>query len=195
MVRRLKSPKTTCSTALAGRFALACFSLLVFLPVGGLRAQPKEPVVDQSFSIRQDVDLFQLEEAVTLIASSLGKISDQVKTLALNSMHFGKSTSGDFRRKADVAVVFGCPDDTGPTAPETLAERVRTGCQLYREGLVGKLIFTGDPGSLDVQQTGCSALRRAATLPLASGSSAALRRLTATSMPSRAATRARNRSD
>lgn len=65
----------------------------------------KEPIVDESFSIRQDEELFQLEEAVTLIASSLNKIADKVNTLAINSFHFGGDVDADFRRKAEVIIL------------------------------------------------------------------------------------------
>lgn len=49
----------------------------------------------------------------------------------------------DYRRPADVAIVFGArvmPDGRPSVA---LADRVRTGVELYHEGLVGTLIMTG----------------------------------------------------
>jgi vancomycin permeability regulator SanA len=49
----------------------------------------------------------------------------------------------DYRRPADVAIVFGArvmPDGLPSVA---LADRVRTGVELYREGLVGTVIMTG----------------------------------------------------
>ena len=64
-----------------------------------------EPLVDESFSIRLDETLFQLEEAVTLIASSLTKVAGQVEILAINSMHFGRNVDADFRRKAEVIIL------------------------------------------------------------------------------------------
>ncbi|MCZ6472550.1 MAG: hypothetical protein O6934_03845, partial [SAR324 cluster bacterium] len=83
---------------------------LVLLGMRPAWAQPvkreiKEPIVEQSFSIRQDEDLFQLEEAITLIASSLNKIADKANTLAINSFHFGKEVDADFRRKAEVIIL------------------------------------------------------------------------------------------
>ncbi len=62
-------------------------------------------VIDESFSIRKDEDLYQLEEATALIAGSLSKISDQVSTLAINSFYFGKTVDPDFRRKAEVIIL------------------------------------------------------------------------------------------
>lgn len=64
----------------------------------------ERPGVDESFSIRHDEDLFQLEEAVAQIASSLGRIADKVNTLAINSFSFGKDVDKDFRTKAEVII-------------------------------------------------------------------------------------------
>jgi hypothetical protein len=63
------------------------------------------PIVDESFSIRQDEDLYQLEEAVTLIAGSLNRISDKVSALAINSFNFGGSDDKEFRIKAEVIIL------------------------------------------------------------------------------------------
>jgi hypothetical protein len=68
-------------------------------------AKVSGPVIDESFSIRKDEDLYQLEEATALIAGSLSKISDQVGTLAINSFYFGKEVDPDFRRKAEVIIL------------------------------------------------------------------------------------------
>ena len=71
-------------------------------------AQPKPrsgPIVDESFSIRHDEDLYQLEEAVTLIAGSLSKIADKVNVLAINSFSFGKEVDKDFKTKAEVIIL------------------------------------------------------------------------------------------
>lgn len=64
-----------------------------------------DPIVDESFSIRLDEELFQLEEAVTLIATSLSKVASRTPTLAINSIHFGKNIKVDFRRKAEVIIL------------------------------------------------------------------------------------------
>lgn len=66
---------------------------------------PEDPVVDESFSIRLDEDLYQLEEAVTLIAASLNQVADITPTMAINSFHFGKEIDPDFRRKAEVIIL------------------------------------------------------------------------------------------
>jgi hypothetical protein len=71
------------------------------------QAQPAtaEQGVDESFSIRLDENLYQLEEAVSLIARSLNKVADRTPTLAINSFHFGKEVDADFRRKAEVVIL------------------------------------------------------------------------------------------
>ncbi|HEX7926310.1 MAG TPA: hypothetical protein VF678_01890, partial [bacterium] len=68
-------------------------------------ANQRGPVINDSFSIRQDEDLYQLEEATALIAASLSKVSDRVGTLAINSFYFGKDVDPDFRRKAEVIIL------------------------------------------------------------------------------------------
>jgi uncharacterized SAM-binding protein YcdF (DUF218 family) len=63
---------------------------------------------------------------------------------------FGKT---DYRRSADVAVVFGARVYADGRPSDALADRVRTACQLYRDGLVAKLIFSGGPGDGPVHET------------------------------------------
>jgi vancomycin permeability regulator SanA len=70
---------------------------------------------------------------------------------------FGKT---DYRRPADVAVVFGARAYADGRPSDALADRVRTACQLYRDGLVKKLIFSGGPGDGAVHET--EAMRRLA---------------------------------
>lgn len=59
----------------------------------------------------------------------------------------------DYRRGADVAVVFGCLAyaDGRPSLP--LADRVRTAVGLYEQGHVRTLVFSGGPGAGDVHET------------------------------------------
>lgn len=66
----------------------------------------------------------------------------------------------DYRRPADVAVVFGARTYADGRPSDALADRVRTACQLYRDGLVKKLIFSGGPGDGAVHET--EAMRRQA---------------------------------
>jgi vancomycin permeability regulator SanA len=63
---------------------------------------------------------------------------------------FGKT---DYRRPADVAIVFGARVYADGRPSDALADRVRTACQLYRDGFVKKLIFSGGPGDGPVRET------------------------------------------
>ena len=56
---------------------------------------------------------------------------------------FGKT---DYRRPADAAVVLGARVYADGRPSDALADRVRTACQLYRDGLARKLLFSGGPG-------------------------------------------------
>jgi len=52
----------------------------------------------------------------------------------------------DYRRPADVAVVFGAQVHPGGVPSSTLTWRVDTACELYREGLVDRLVMSGAVG-------------------------------------------------
>lgn len=71
---------------------------------------------------------------------------------------YGKT---DYRRPADAAVVFGARAYADGRPSLALADRVRTGCALYQEGLVGRLVFSGGPGDGDFHET--EVMRRMAT--------------------------------
>jgi len=70
---------------------------------------------------------------------------------------FGKT---DYRRRADAIVVFGARVYADGRLSHALADRMRTGCQLYLEGLADRLILSGGPGDGDVHET--EAMRRMA---------------------------------
>lgn len=59
----------------------------------------------------------------------------------------------DYRRPADVAVVFGCRVYRSGNLSPPLADRVRSAAQLYEQGLVRYLIMSGGPGMGDVHET------------------------------------------
>jgi uncharacterized SAM-binding protein YcdF (DUF218 family) len=63
---------------------------------------------------------------------------------------FGKT---DYRRVADVAVVFGARTYADGHPSDALSDRVRTACQLYRDGLTRKLVLSGGPGDGLVHET------------------------------------------
>ena len=63
---------------------------------------------------------------------------------------FGRT---DYRRQADAIVVFGARIYANGKVSDALADRVRTGCELYRDGLAIRIIFSGGPGDGDVHET------------------------------------------
>jgi uncharacterized SAM-binding protein YcdF (DUF218 family) len=65
-------------------------------------------------------------------------------------LFFGKT---DYRRPADAAVVLGARVYADGRPSDALADRVRTACQLYRDGLVRRLIFSGGPGDGPIHET------------------------------------------
>jgi vancomycin permeability regulator SanA len=65
-------------------------------------------------------------------------------------LFFGKT---DYRRPADVAVVLGARVYADGRPSDALADRVRTACNLYRNGTVKKLLFSGGPGDGSIHET------------------------------------------
>jgi uncharacterized SAM-binding protein YcdF (DUF218 family) len=63
---------------------------------------------------------------------------------------FGKT---DYRRPADVVVVFGAGVHADGSCTEALTDRVTTACRLHREGLAPLVIFSGGPGPGPVHET------------------------------------------
>jgi vancomycin permeability regulator SanA len=63
---------------------------------------------------------------------------------------FGKT---DYRRQADTIVVFGARVYADGRPSHALADRVRTGCGLYLDGLADQMIFSGGPGDGDIHET------------------------------------------
>ena len=63
---------------------------------------------------------------------------------------FGRT---DYRRPADAIVVFGARVYANARVSDVLADRVRTGCDLYLDGLAKRIIFSGGPGDGDVHET------------------------------------------
>jgi vancomycin permeability regulator SanA len=63
---------------------------------------------------------------------------------------FGKT---DYRRPADVAVVFGARVYKDGRLSDALGDRVRTACALYQQGLARKLLMSGGPGDGAIHET------------------------------------------
>ncbi len=66
----------------------------------------------------------------------------------------------DYRRHGDVIVVFGARAYANGVPSGVLADRVRTACELYHQGLAPRLIFSGGPGDGAVSEP--QAMRRMA---------------------------------
>lgn len=63
---------------------------------------------------------------------------------------FGKT---DYRRPADVAVVFGARVYADGRLSDAVGDRVRTAAQLHRQGLVREILMSGGPGDGAVHET------------------------------------------
>ncbi|HEY0140133.1 MAG TPA: YdcF family protein [Thermoanaerobaculia bacterium] len=64
----------------------------------------------------------------------------------------------DYRRPADLIVVLGARAYSDGSLSIALADRVRTGCLLYTEGLAPRVLFSGGPGDGPVDEP--EAMRR-----------------------------------
>lgn len=64
----------------------------------------------------------------------------------------------DYRRPADAIVVLGARAYADGKLSDALADRVRTGIELYKAGFAKKIIFSGGPGDGDIHET--EAMRR-----------------------------------
>ncbi len=59
----------------------------------------------------------------------------------------------DYRRPADLIVVFGCLVHADGRPSMALADRVTTAVELFHAGFADRLLFSGGPGSGDVHET------------------------------------------
>ena len=66
--------------------------------------------------------------------------------------------STDYRRPADVVVVFGAKVHANGQLSLVVEERVRTGCELLEQGLARHIVFSGGPGAGAIHET--AAMRR-----------------------------------
>ena len=68
----------------------------------------------------------------------------------LQMLCFGRT---DYRRRADAVIVLGARVYADGRLSDALADRTRTACQLYRDGLAPKLILSGGPGDGGIGET------------------------------------------
>jgi uncharacterized SAM-binding protein YcdF (DUF218 family) len=59
----------------------------------------------------------------------------------------------DYRRPADLIVVFGCYVRPNGIPSMALSDRVKMGVELYKEGCAPKLVFSGGPGPGEIHET------------------------------------------
>jgi uncharacterized SAM-binding protein YcdF (DUF218 family) len=76
-----------------------------------------------------------------IVAASIGLFA--LYPLAL-MVFFGNT---NYRRPADVAIVFGARVYKDGRLSDALEDRIRTACGLYRDGLVQRIAVSGGPGS------------------------------------------------
>jgi vancomycin permeability regulator SanA len=109
-------------------FSLLVAAFLAVLAIGTLRA----PTIDGDRPIRTGL-------AILSIVVSWGLV------FPLAQMFFFGTT--DYRRPADAAVIFGARVYASGVPSPLLADRIRTGVELYRAGLVRTLVMSGGNGA------------------------------------------------
>jgi vancomycin permeability regulator SanA len=109
-------------------FSLFVTAFLAVLAIGTLRA----PTIDGDRPIRTGL-------AILSIVVSWGLV------FPLAQMFFFGTT--DYRRPADAAVIFGARVYASGVPSPLLVDRIRTGVELYRAGLVRTLVMSGGNGA------------------------------------------------
>jgi vancomycin permeability regulator SanA len=100
---------------------------------------------------RRNVDLHGQRESSRRLLPTLAMCALCAAIFPFAQMlFFGKT---DYRRPADIAVVLGARVYADGRPSDALADRVRTACNLYRNGTVKKLLFSGGPGDGPVHET------------------------------------------
>jgi vancomycin permeability regulator SanA len=117
-------------------FSLFVSAALVIVPFGILGGKPK---LRGSMRGAMSKAVFVSTLAVCLIGFTLGQM-----------FCFGKT---DYRRKCEAVVVFGARVYADGRLSHALYDRMRTGCQLYLNGLAERLILSGGPGDGDIHET------------------------------------------
>lgn len=59
----------------------------------------------------------------------------------------------DYRRQADAILVLGARTYADGTPSQALRDRVRTGCDLYKQGYAARMIMSGGPGEGPIHET------------------------------------------
>lgn len=114
-------------------FSLQVMLGLLLIQIGLAHARPAETVP------RSHAILMAATFGLCLIAFPLAQI-----------YCFGKT---DYRRPADVVVVFGCGVAPDGTPSDALRNRVATGAQLIKDQLANRLILSGGPAAGPIDET------------------------------------------
>lgn len=167
----IKTPRSAWRRAVtaccAGSLAVLCLTNSVQFYILFLRGQI-QPGVPFPFSILVAMALLMIlvqTIAPESMSGGKGRVGLAVGVAAICALlfplaqmfFFGKT---DYRRPADVAVVLGARAYADGRPSDALGDRVRTACELYHQGMVSKLLFSGGPGDGAVHET--EAMRRMA---------------------------------
>lgn len=92
------------------------------------------------------------------VASRLLDRTAMISTVALAALLFPLAQMycfgmTDYRRPADVILVFGCHVNADGRLSMALADRVTAGVELYHAGFADRLLFSGGPGDGDIHET------------------------------------------
>lgn len=92
------------------------------------------------------------------VASRLLDRTAMISTVALAALLFPLAQMycfgmTDYRRPADVIVVFGCRALASGQPSMALGDRVKTAVELYHAGFADRLLFSGGPGDGEIHET------------------------------------------
>jgi len=126
---------------------------------GGIYSGPALPF---SLLLAAALALIVLTLALTSKAEGAGRLGSAIVAVTAFACLVGFPVAQvycfgttDYRRPADVIVVFGAKAFSNDQPSSALADRVRTACMLYREGWVPRLIFSGGPAEGNAHETEC----------------------------------------
>jgi uncharacterized SAM-binding protein YcdF (DUF218 family) len=126
------------------RAVRSCFPAAFSMFVGGAIATVLVSLGEQKKTRRKKAELRSTATSVVTVLICL------IGLPFLQMFCFGLT---DYRRQADAIVVFGTRVHANGRVSDALASRIRTGCELYLDGLANRIIFSGGPGDGDTHQT------------------------------------------
>jgi vancomycin permeability regulator SanA len=115
------------------------FSFLVLCGLAVILAGISAHATPDRAGTRMEIPIMCLTIAACTIALPLGQM-----------VCFGMT---DYRRPADVVIVFGARVYADGRTSQAAGDRVRTACSLYHDGWTHKVILSGGPGDGDIHET------------------------------------------